>query len=542
MLPSKHTVLNLAAAMVGILVLGIPMLLFNSWLKKQGEDESSITAAWIIDSAERQIGQTTALLTELSARGVDSCQPAQIDQMRQLVLLSGLIKEVTLISPSGQTLCSDAGRPLGYRDVVASIAVANSDIILDVLRVTDLGDRFLRVRKIGQPGRPSIAALMSTSTLLPHATLPSGRSLAFTRMALINGAVLGSSGVASEGDYEHASAFLRRASSTRYGLNVVVAMVGNDVIADYEDLHRIGMVVTGLIALIILLIALVFGRQRVNPVAVMAQAIEAGEFIPFYQPVVDIQTGRLLGAEVLMRWRRENGSLVPPSAFIPLMESSGLIMDATRSLMRRVCEEMGAVLGPRPSLSVAFNVAPHHFDDALILNDVGAIFDGTPIKLSQIILEVTERYEVENLTATRRVIAALQGLGCKVAIDDVGAGHSGLSYILKLGPDIIKIDKIFVDAIDTDGGRSKVIIETLVDLARNMKMEIIAEGVENFDQVTYLREHGISAVQGYVFAPPLPCQAFLQLIEAMGALPESAGELPATKPAKPALVKKAAAA
>ncbi len=111
-------------------------------------------------------------------------------------------------------------------------------------------------------------------------------------------------------------------------------------------------------------------------------------------------------------------------------------------------------------------------------------------------LELTERHEVANLTSMRRTIAALQRVGCKVAIDDVGTGHSGLSYILKLGVDIIKIDKMFVEAIGSEG-HSKAIIETLIDLAKNMRMEIIAEGVETFDQVTYLRERGIGAAQGY---------------------------------------------
>ena len=109
--------------------------------------------------------------------------------------------------------------------------------------------------------------------------------------------------------------------------------------------------------------------------------------------------------------------------------------------------------------------------------------------MSQIVLELTERYEIEDLTATRDLIAALQGLGCRVAIDDVGTGHNGLSYILKLGVDIIKIDKMFVDAIGTEA-HSQAIVETLVDLARNLRMQIVAEGVENFEQVVYLRDHG----------------------------------------------------
>ena len=124
------------------------------------------------------------------------------------------------------------------------------------------------------------------------------------------------------------------------------------------------------------------------------------------------------------------------------------------------------------------------------------------------------------------MIAALQGLGVRVAIDDVGTGHSGLSYMLKLGVDIIKIDKMFVDAIGTDRN-STTIIETLIDLAHNMRMDIIAEGVETFEQVLHLRELGIRAAQGYVFAPPLPGVSFLQLVEAIAPLHQNQTDMAA---------------
>ena len=184
----------------------------------------------------------------------------------------------------------------------------------------------------------------------------------------------------------------------------------------------------------------------------------------------------------------------------------------TRALMRRVCQEAGAVLGARPHLKVGFNLTARHFANEEIVEDVRKIFKKSPLKLSQIVLEVTERQPIENLTETRRVIAALQGLGVKVAIDDVGTGHSGLSYMLKLGVDIIKIDKMFIDSLGTDRN-SNTIIETLIDLAQNMRMDVIAEGVESFEQVLHLRDLGIRAAQGFVFSPPLPCSAFLQLVE-----------------------------
>ncbi len=513
--------------LAGIFAIGVPVLLFNMWLKSQGDDEASFTAGWAVAAADRQIGQTIALLNDLAARGVDSCESQHVETMRSLIFISGLIKEVALLGPDNQVLCTDAGAPTGRREILGSSATAQPDILLDVVRVTILGDRFLRVRKIGQDGRPTIAAMVPAVALLPQALLQSGRMLAYARMTLADGTVIGNSGVASEADYNHGSQSVQQDRSQQYGVVISISMDRGGVIARYEDLRRISVVMTGLLALLLLSFALLLTRRGRDGGNDLAKAIFTNEFVPYYQPVVDIQTGKLHSAEVLVRWRQADGTLVMPGAFIPAMESSGLVVDLTRSLMRTVRKEMGEALGKRPDMMIAFNIAPSHFNDALILNDVGTIFDGSPIRLSQLILELTERCEVENLTATRRTIAALQGLGCKIAIDDVGAGHSGLSYILKLGVDIIKIDKIFVDAIGTEA-HSKAIIETMIDLARNMKMEIVAEGVENFDQVTYLREHGIQQAQGFVFAPPLPAESFLRLLEAMDPVAERPGQVVGT--------------
>jgi len=187
------------------------------------------------------------------------------------------------------------------------------------------------------------------------------------------------------------------------------------------------------------------------------------------------------------------------------------------------------VLGARPHLKVTFNMTARHFADEEIVDDVRTIFKKSRLRLSQVVLELTERQPIENLIETRRVIAALQGIGVKIAIDDVGTGHSGLSYMLKLGVDIIKIDKMFIDSIGIDRN-SNIIIGTLIDLAQNMRMDVIAEGVESFEQVLHLRELGIRAAQGFVFAPPPQCSAFLQLVETIDPL-KGAGASAADQPA-----------
>jgi len=300
----------------------------------------------------------------------------------------------------------------------------------------------------------------------------------------------------------------------------------------YADTARLQMlgggVFAGLIVILLIISMLLPSRQRENPIAELERALDAGEFVPYYQPIVDLVSGKLRGAEVLVRWRKPDGTTISPAAFIPLAESSGIILDMTRALMRRVCKEIGPAFADRPHLKVCFNLAARHFQDDGIVRDIRDIFGSGPVRLSQVVLELTERQPLDNLAETRRLIARLQELGVRIAIDDVGTGHSGLSYILKLGVDIIKIDKMFIDAIGIDRS-STAIIETLVDLAHNMRMDVVAEGVETFEQVVCLRDRGIRAAQGFVFAPPLPGTSFLQLVEAIEPLDAAAAETASLK-------------
>jgi len=507
---SKQTILRTLAVVLGVTAAGVPMLAFNSWIRSQGEDEAAVTAVWALGHAETRIGQAVAVVKDLATKGVDVCKPAQIEAMRRAVLLTGPIKELMLIGTNGQVACTDSGIQTRH-NVVVSVATSDRDIMLDLVRIGEGGERLLRVRKAAQADKPGMAAMVPAGLLLPQVSVQGGPLKGPIRLIMPGGAVVGESGAEDATQEQHHA----RLKSQLYGLTVGVSMPATGLIADQDGLSRIGQLVTGVIAILILLFTLQRMLRQGGGAAVdLARAIQADEFVPYYQPVVDIQTGKLLGAEVLVRWKQADGSLIEPEAAVGLIQSSGPALELTRSLMRRVRDEIGPAIGKRQHVAIAFNVAPEHFDGAAIINDVGTIFDSSPVKLTQIVLELTERHRMDNLTGMRRTISALQGMGCKVAIDDVGTGHSGLSYLLKLGVDIIKIDKVLVQSVESEG-HSKTIIETLVDLAKNMRMEIVAEGVENFDQVMRLREHGIAAAQGYVFAPPLPASSFLQLLDAM---------------------------
>jgi sensor c-di-GMP phosphodiesterase-like protein len=518
----------LAAIGIGVVLAGPPVAALNIWLnglvERQGRDELDLAARRHMALSEGRIARAATTLDDLAARGVDSCRVANVEALRQTTFGTIPVKELSIVAADGRTLCTDVGNQPEQRKIVSSEPLeTGSRHVLELVRLGGRTEQWIRIRRPGTGAGNGIAALIPASLFVPQVS-PGGGPLHFrAQMVTTGGTVIAEAGEAPTPGPDRDDSIVIDLSSSRYPLHATVSASPVGLAASQGDLLAFGKIASGLLAIIILALSVLLPkRQRDNPIDEIERALKAGEFVPYFQPVVDIRSGRLRGAEVLIRWRKPDGTIVPPASFIPLAESSGLIIELTRMLMRRVCQEAGVVIGRRPHLKLGFNLTARHFADEQIVEDVRDIFKKSPLHLSQVILEVTERQPIENLTETRRVIAALQGLGVKVAIDDVGTGHSGLSYMLKLGVDIIKIDKMFIDSLGTDRN-SNTIIETLIDLAQNMRMDVIAEGVESFEQVLHLRDLGIRAAQGFVFSPPLPCSAFLQLVETIDPIKDAGG-------------------
>ncbi|MFZ0094182.1 MAG: EAL domain-containing protein [Pseudolabrys sp.] len=515
---------NIFAIVVGALLAGVPLIGFNIWLEglidRQGEAEVGTSARRAIALAEARVKDAVGALDGLAARGVDSCDPAHIEAMRYAAFITIPVKEIAVVGPDAETLCTHLGLPLGERTMLSSeLLVGAAGYWFDIIKLAT-GERMVRLRRQVGASPNAVAALVPTTLFLPQVSTRGGPFNGYARIMTRQGTIIGEIGGRPREDV--GPNFVADIKSDVFGFDVEILSSRTRFAAEHADLKWFGFFAAGVIMIFVTgLVALIPQRTPRNPVAEIEKAIEAGEFVPYYQPIVDISTGKLRGAEVLVRWRKPDGTLVLPGAFIPLMESSDLIHDLTRTLMQKVCIEAGPAIGRRPDLKISFNFAGKLFSEPTIVKDVRDIFANSSIKFSQVVLEVTERDPIENFTETRQIIAALQGLGVRIAIDDVGTGHSGLSYMLKLGVDIIKIDKMFVDAIGTDRN-STTIVETLVDLARNMRMDVVAEGVENFEQVMHLRTLGVRLAQGYVFAPPLPGSSFLQLVEAIDPLQPAA--------------------
>ena len=509
----------LVAIGIGVVLAGPPVAALNIWLggllERQGRDELELTAQRSLALAETRISRAVKILNDIVALGVDSCGDGAIEAFRLATFETTPVKELSVVAIDGRTLCTDVGHRPEARKLVSSEPIsAGNQFLLEVIQLGGAPQRWIRIHRPGTGRSNGIAALIPAELFVAQVSTE-GRPQGFhIQMRSTSGSLIGEVGRPASAA-ERNSLVVATLPSKRNAIQASVSASQVTLNSNYIILRVFGMVTSGLLAVVIIgAMFLLYKRERDNPITELERALNAGEFVPYYQPIVDITSGRLRGAEVLIRWRKADGSVVSPAMFIALAESSGLIIEMTYSLMRRVCREVGPVLGLRPHINIGFNLAACHFANEEIVDNVRKIFEQSQLRLSQLVLEVTERQPIENLTETRRIVAALQGLGAKVAIDDVGTGHSGLSYMLKLGVDMIKIDKIFIDSLGTDHN-SNAIIGTLIDLARNMRMDVVAEGVENFEQVMRLRDLGVCAAQGFVFAPPLPSSAFLQLVESI---------------------------
>ncbi len=239
-------------------------------------------------------------------------------------------------------------------------------------------------------------------------------------------------------------------------------------------------------------------------------AIERNELEVHYQPKINVESGTLYGAEALVRWRRPSGGLVPPGDFIPLAEEIGLIGSIGEWVMRRACEDAKAWADAGSPLSVAVNLSGRQLHPGLSYK-VRAVLEDTGLDPSLLNLEITESSIMSNVEEAVEVLSAVRGLGVEVSIDDFGTGYSSLSMLRQLPIDVLKIDRTFIrDA--SDHPDDAALVMTIVNLAHNLRLKVVAEGVETEQQLSLLRLLRCDEYQGFLYSRPLPKEEFVSLI------------------------------
>jgi diguanylate cyclase (GGDEF)-like protein len=252
----------------------------------------------------------------------------------------------------------------------------------------------------------------------------------------------------------------------------------------------------------------------------LRRALEEDALLPYYQPMVDLTTGKVVGAEALMRWRHPQRGFVPPVEFIPVLEETGLILPAGERILRLACRQSRAWRDAGlPPVRVAVNVSGRQFGQGHLPDTVsGALLD-SGLAPNSLELEITESLLVEDGAASLRALYELREAveRVRIAIDDFGTGYSSFHRLKSLPVETLKIDQTFIAGIP--GAREDMAISAaLISLAHDLGITVTAEGVETAEQVAFLREHGCDEAQGYYFGRPVPAEEFARLLEADGSL------------------------
>jgi diguanylate cyclase (GGDEF)-like protein/PAS domain S-box-containing protein len=236
----------------------------------------------------------------------------------------------------------------------------------------------------------------------------------------------------------------------------------------------------------------------------LQRALDNGEFVLHYQPLVTLETERISGLEALVRWQHPDRGMIPPLDFIPLAEESGLIIPLGRWVLQTACKEARRLqnLYPKdPPLSMSVNLSARQLQSPTIVADVREALDEAGIDPGTLTLEVTETAMMKNIDLSLLRLRELRDLRVRIAIDDFGAGYSSLGYIRQFPVDILKVDKSFIDRID-EGEEELALAAAIIDMAKVLNLRPVAEGVERVEQLERLVELGCDSAQGYYFARP----------------------------------------
>ncbi|MEV6598206.1 bifunctional diguanylate cyclase/phosphodiesterase [Actinoplanes sp. NPDC051346] len=247
----------------------------------------------------------------------------------------------------------------------------------------------------------------------------------------------------------------------------------------------------------------------------LRRALEAGEFEVHYQPIVDLDGERTVGVEALIRWNHPERGMIPPIAFLDIAESLGLLPRLGGWVLEEACRQAAVWQKDNPGFELNVNLSASQLGNPNLIEEVRSVLERTGLAPELLVLELTESVALVDLVESARVLGALKTLGVRIALDDFGTGFSSLSHLGALPVDVVKIDKSFVQAMQ-DSGAS--VAEAVLQIARTFKLSPVAEGVEDANQASRLRELDCAQAQGYHFARPMPAGDLTDLLARQSAI------------------------
>jgi diguanylate cyclase (GGDEF)-like protein/PAS domain S-box-containing protein len=252
-------------------------------------------------------------------------------------------------------------------------------------------------------------------------------------------------------------------------------------------------------------------ERRTATTSSLQRALEREEFSVEYQPIVDLETGKMVSAEALLRWEHPDRGPVPPHEFIPLAEDTGLIVPIGAWVLDQSCRQLARWQHIAPSMTLAVNLSVRQLLDPAIAARLSAVLLQSGAGAAGLCLELTESVFMEDVEFFGKALAGLKRLGVRLTIDDFGTGYSSLSYLKRFPVDAVKVDRAFVDGLGTDPHDS-ALVAAIVAMAAALDLEVTAEGVETQAQLAHLKRLGCRRVQGFHLARPMSADAMAQLV------------------------------
>lgn len=475
------------------------------------DEELGSFAGHALIRTSRVIDQSISALEDINHASVNRCSPAHLQVMRQVSLNYRYIQEI-LYEQDGHIYCSSfqadsSGKYIGEPDIVGEKGFS-----VWYTSNTDLGFKQMMIY-IGRP--PHLAAIDPLSFI---DVIPYGDQKMNIAVVSLNGekALASSRPLKDQAwkkqlrqgmeDYQFGSAayVIRRDNDQGLATIAWAPLAPLNKAWCYELLVWLPVGIGFSLAAGWCITRLL--RRLQSPRARIADAIQNREFTVKYQPIVNLQTGESVGAEILLRWEQPDGSWFNPEVFIPLAEETGLITQITEQLVELLFTELGDWLHDHPGHHISINLAPCDLHSLHVLNAIRPLLAKYFVKPEQIAFEITERgFADPNVTAP--YIAQLRRAGHQIFIDDFGTGYSSLSYLQNLDVDVLKIDKSFVHALEY-----KKVTPHIIEMAKALNISMVAEGIETSGQAAWLRQHGVQFGQGWLYSPALSKDEFIEWV------------------------------
>ena len=504
---------------VGLIAIAVPIALsvYLSWRQSFDNQRATVIsiANDVLRRSEASTKQSLAIFRTLKeAHAQEPCSPDKIRLMAKLDLGSDQVQAVGYVQ-NDHLRCSSYGKhdtPLGPPIYTTPYG---TEIRTGIEFPIYPGLKFLMVTDVQSGYSTAIHPNLPLDVFTSDPEISVGVFSTVTKKPIIHRRavkqewidMLGEASAAEFVDGEHLVAVKR---SVEFALAAFATVPSARITAGLWR-SALTLVPIGIIAGTLLGLAVAFVvRQQLAVRTLLRVALKRNEFFLEYQPIMDLRDGRCVGAEALIRWRRPDGQTMRPDLFIPVAEETGLIHEITKRVMEMVARDAATLLQMRPSLHISINLSARDLQMEETTHLIRDLIRRMGVQPHNILVEATERGFMEADIA-QRIIGSIHAFNIRIGIDDFGTGYSSLSYLQKFKLDYLKIDKSFVDTMGSEAATSQV-AHHIIEMAKSLKLEMVAEGVETEAQLRYLQQRGVQFAQGWLFSKALPFSEFASFV------------------------------